>query len=320
MAYLESSALDRAELLDDFLDFLDANGWSRSGDEITNADGTTFAFDVAIAIANRATYPSGTTPDGSFGVKIKTDSFGPSGFSALKYSNDFTGPFGAAYYFTDGVTAALVVRSSTLRYSHLVFGHLDKHDLYTLDVPFIAGMYYEFWRTQLNFSSDGDDNGFNYVESQDHEIGFFGEPGNCLALVQDGIVDPSLGFTDGLHYPAWHVSSQRLAFTSGATSIGTGLMLDYFTSVQNQAMTGGVPLHCLPCVADAGTVLCYLGDLSLVRLVNIAGLSPAQVLSFAGDDWVCFPLKQQGDINSQCFGTTPLPAPNSGYYGLAFKK
>jgi hypothetical protein len=322
MAYLEGSALDRAELLEALLTFLDANGWDRSGDEITNSLGTTFAFDAALAIPNRATYPSGSVPDGSFGVKIKTDSFGVAGFSALRYSNDFTGPFAATYFFTDGVTCAVVVKSANLRYSHIVFGHVDKHDLYTAEVPFVAGISYQWWWRIANYWSDSD-SGFNYIYSDQHGFGYFGENNQCISLVPDGVVDPTLGFTDGLHYPDWHNTSHQYPWVSNAYdsgNVGESFILDYFTGVQNQSMTGGVPLHALPVIVDAGTVLCYLGELSLVRLVNIVGLSPGQVISFAGDDWVAFPMKQQGDVNAQVGGATPLPICNSGYYGLAFKK
>jgi hypothetical protein len=304
MAYLESTATDRADLLDDFLTFLAAHGWTRAGSEITNSAGTTFAFDVAVAIAARALYPTGTVNDGSFGVKIKTDSFGVAGYSAIKYSNDFTGPFPVTYYFTDGLTAHCVVKNSSVRYAHLSFGHLDTHDLHSFDVPFIAAMYYEWWWRQANYTSDSD-SGFNYVQSDHHGIGHFGEDGQCLALL-----------------PAWHNTCHHYAFASPASSdlSGDRYILDFFTGVQNQSMTGGIPLHTLPMIADPGTQICYIGDLSNIRLVNILGLSPAQVVSYAGDDWVVFPLKQQGDINSQCFGATPLPVCNTGYYGLAYKK
>lgn len=323
MAYLEGSALDRAELLENLLVFLTANGWTRDGNVAINSLGTKFDFHIT-QNNNRSQLPSGTVTDHYFQVRVGLEEFGGAAgtWSPYRFSNDFSGPFSATYFFTDGITCAVVVKSSNLRYSHIVFGHLDKYDLYTPNVAFISSQYYEWWWRISDYASDGD-SGFNYISSGRHGMGWAGDDSYALILVPDGVVDPLLGFADGMHYASMLNIVRRFAWVSSAwasgSNVGVAYQLDYFTAIQNQATTGGIPLHAIPVVEDAG-VLCYLGDMSLFRLVNIIGLSPGQVISFADDDWVVFPVKQLGDLNAQNFGAAPLPITNSGMWGLAFKK
>jgi hypothetical protein len=182
-------------------------------------------------------------------------------------------------------------------------------------------MYYEWWWRISDYGSDYD-SGFNSVYSGRHGMGWAGENGQSGAYVPAGVLDPTLGFSAGPAWIDWHNTSHHYQWVSEAWNsgnVGQSFLLDYFTAIENQPTTGGVPLHSLPVIIDQG-VLCYLGELPQMRLVNIIGLSAGQVVSYAGDDWVVFPLKQYGDLNSQTYGATPLPITNSGMYGLAFKK
>jgi hypothetical protein len=141
------------------------------------------------------------------------------------------------------------------------------------------------------------------------------------------LVDPALGFTSGA-FVAGETGTPRVRdlnifdYVRNFDGTTTVRLLDYMSFIDNQGHTGGVNLAPLPCCVfdDIATNAAYIGDLPTTALLNLIGLSPGQVLTFSGEEWIVFPAKQAGAFDTTKLGVNPLNVPTSAFYGIAYRK
>ncbi len=327
MQYLNTAAADIAAFLVEVRDFLSSNGWTILADntgagtpalEVTNANG--HDFKLSTGVDAQTLYGVGAFNDRYLSLSYqKSDIGAAAGYSTISKTNDMAGPYANIWLFTDDAATFcnIVIQSSNYRYSHASFGNLDPKDCHAENLPYTAGNLYRWWRHSATLSANGhhDPSSIAY-----HGIGYFGDATYCRIGLPDGLLDPALDFTDGpIDGPTvWHTSSrdtQRIVTSTAAR------LLDYFKTIANHSFTGAIPLSPLPIIVGGdNSVRAYVGDIPGVCLVDVTGLSPGQILTFATDEWVVFPLKQFGlDVNAHG-GASPQDVCNSTNYGFAYRK
>jgi hypothetical protein len=337
MQFLLTNATDFNDLLIEIRNFLTANGWTTLVDgtggggltlEITNGNGHDFKLDGANTVVTNEYVGGALVPFNDRFCRLqfqKSDIGLAAGYTATYAEvNDCAGPFSNVWLFTDddATYCHVVMQTGNSRYNHFSFGNLDPKGVHAIATPYCMGLYYMYWRNQLSYQTDG--NPFNYPVSGFHNVGMFCDDtpnGKAMRVgVPDGIVDPLLGFTDGgIELPTLLQLCSR--YNTRGLSLGQALLLDFFTTIDNHSHTGGVPISPLPIlVKGTGFVYSYIGDIPTIGLVNMTGLSPGQELTFAGDTWIVFPLKQFGLEAATAFGVAPQPVLNSRNFGIAIQK
>ncbi len=325
MQYLNTSAADIAALLVEVRDFLSSNGWTILVDdtgagtpalEATNAN--SHDFKLSTGVTAQVLYGVGAFNDRYLSLSYqKSDIGAAAGYSAVVQTNDMAGPYPNIWLLTDDAATYchIIVQCSNYRFAQASFGDLDNKSLHAIDVPFCAGNYYKWWRHTATLSA----NAHHDPGDGAHSIGYFGEAQLHIG-VPDALLDPSLDFTDGpLDGPSIVDLSRR--FTQRTIGDTTAYLLDFFKCVQNHSHTGSIPISTLPVmVYGDNSVRAYIGDLPTVGLVNVTGLAAAQVLTFASDEWIVFPMKQFGLDENAVGGANPQDVANSTNYGFAFQK
>lgn len=346
MHFLQTNAVDLNGLLIALKNFLSANGWTVLADgtggggltlEMTNANGHSFKFTSRVDAQNSwATGVSVGFNDRLLAVAFQKSDIGMAAGYTTKAAetNDMAGPFSNIWLFTDNAaTYCHVVTQIGNRFSHFSFGDLNNRGLHAVNIPYAFGLYYIYW--QWNPWSPANSSGYNaFIDPSagQHNIGFFCEDAvseniafanNCTRVgLPDGVVDPLLGFTDGpLEAPTLRGLSNRNLSKDPSGLIG-GHFLDFIHQYDNQGYTGGVPIFpCSIIVYDpAATAHTIVGEWPYIGQVNMDGLSPAQELTFAGETWIVFPLKQAGTYAAMNGGISAQPITNSLNYGIAIKK
>lgn len=344
MKYLATNAVDLNGLLIALKNFLSANGWTVLADgtgggglalELTNANGHSFKFGSTTQSKFNYTL-GGNFNDRFLNIYYQNADIGmAAGYTSEEArSNDMNGPFLNVWFFTDeGATYChVMLQTANSRFNHFSFGDLDNKGLHAADIPYAAGLYWQYWRDQENYSNTaGNGNPFNYPQASSHFVGLFGEGtnaqlnfnNNALRVgIPDGVLDPTLGFVDGpVESPLVRQTCTRYYDPNDIGVDSTGRLLDYFSGIDNQSHTGGVPIFPLPVVIYDGVgANTYIGEIPTIGLVNMTGLSAGQIVSFAGEDWMVFPLKQVGVLSACKYKASPQPVCNSINYGIAVKK
>lgn len=342
MKFQNTNAVDTNGLLIAIKNFLAANGWTVVTDgtgggglslEVQNANGHKFA--LTSTLATPTWFGQGVINDRRIHMDFDKAIIGlAAGYTGFRgFANDLTGPFPNIWLFTDDAATYfhLVAQASADRYTHMSFGNLDARGMHAEKLPFCVGLYWQYWSDQANFSnSNSNGNPFNNPQSGTHRVGQFGEASTltdqyacCRIGCPDGLLDPALGFADGALQQLYiHNISDREYFRT-VSGNNSSRPLDFASSIRNHSFTGGVNLAPLMMMTGAtadGSLFSYLGDLPNICYVNMMGLSPGQVLTFAGDEWICFPLKQYSIVDACKFGASPQNKPSSAFYGLAYKK
>lgn len=333
MIVSNTSAADFPALLDALYTFLTGNGWTGSHTAgattatLVNSNGHT--FNVTSSTTARTDFFTGAFTDRDILVSFdRTIVGGAPGASATARSNDFQGPFPNIWFFTDDAATFchIVTQSSASRYSHMSFGDLDNKGIHAEALPFAAGMWWQYWCDQANYSnSNGDGNPFNNPSSNQHSPDYLNggdsTNGGPIIGIPDGVLDPTLFFTDGplVSASVLRLSDREYSKTTGGNN--SAYFLDYLCNVNNGGYTGGVILSPMPAVTNSASqdVRAFIGEYPSVALVNMQGLSPGQTITFADDEWLVFPLKQFGTTEAAKFGSNPLPQPNSWRYGYAYR-
>jgi len=329
MQLLNTSATDFNDMLDELYTFLTGNGWTGShtpgsgSATLINSNGHTFALTTTTTA--RTDVFTGAFTDQFLRITYdRTIVGGAAGQSGQAAANDMFGPFPNLWFVTDDAATYchVIAQCSAARYGHASFGDLDNKGIHSENLPFTAAMYWQFWCNSTNYSnSNGDGNPFNYPSSGTHLVPYLDSSSNTKIGIPDGLLDPTLFFTDG---PIIDTALRGLCdreYTITTNSDNSARLLDYFCVVENKAFTGGVVLSPIPAMSVASTndVQAYIGDFPGVALVNMQGLSPGQTLTFGDEEWLVFPFKQYGLQEAAKFGNNPLPFPNSWRYGFAYK-
>lgn len=329
MQMQNTSAANFPAMLTALYTFLTTNGWTGSHTPgsgtatLINSHGQTFALSTQ-QVARTDVF-TGSLTDQYLRMTYDREIVGGTpGQSAQAIMNDMFGPFPNLWFFTDDAATFchVVAQCSASRYSHGSFGTMDNKGIHAELLPYTAGTFWQFWATSTNITNTtGDGNPFNNPSSGTHLIPYLDAANNTKIGIPDGLLDPTLFFTDGpiIDSSLLNICDREYALTTGSNN--SARFLDYFCCVENKTFTGGVVLSPLPAVSTAGTndVRAYIGDFPGVALVNMQGLSPGQTLTFADEEWLVFPIKQTGTQEAAKFGSNPLPFPNSWRYGFAYK-
>lgn len=349
MHFLQTNAVDLNGLLVALKNFLSANGWTILADgtgggglalEVTNANGHSFKFSSITQNQNVYT-PAGAGPtvfvERLLQIAFQKSDIGlAAGYTAKPAKvNDMTGPFSNVWLFTDDAASYchVVMQTANARYNHFSFGDIDNKGMHAIQVPYAFGMYHVWWQwTPLYTGNNSSACAFTDFSTGSHRIGFYCEGSATEDInfasdvtrigVPDGLLDPALGFTDGpLETQFVRPNCSRHTFpTVGGNN--TGRPLDYMDHFDNQGYTGGVPIFPAPVTIKTPNDLVHtlIGEWPGIGSVNVDGLSPGQELDFAGEVWMCFPIKQYGTQAARNNGTNPQPFTNTLNYGIAVKK
>lgn len=333
MTYYHGSAATFDDVIEAIENFASGDGWTVSGrgsNTVTLAKfGSVYNFTRRVDV--RYDWVANANFDEVImSMKIRLDVEGSTNYSQEARCNDMAGPFSNVWLFSDEDKRCIngVLQTAADRYTHFTLGVLDPRGMHETDVGYIAATYWYWWRDRENYQNN---NGpFNNPSDGNHSIGHFGERNEIHVALPDGLLDETLNFRDGgfvtddnrLNDPRNQRICDRYYGLNQANQNTHCHMLDFFIAVDNQAQTGGIPLSALPViiVGQDGIARSYVGELPDVRLCNISGLTPAQSLNFADDEWVVFPLKQAGQISAAYGQIAPQPYANSIYYGFAYRK
>lgn len=338
MQFQQTSAANLNELLIAVRNFLDTHGWSVTADgtgggglSLTMQNSLGHDFYLTSYTDARTDVVSGAFTDRVLAVNWDKAAIGlaPGASARIAKTNDMAGPFANVWLITDDAATYchIIAQTATSRYSHTSFGRLDPSDMHSTDIPFAVGVYWQWWRT----GTDPNNVSTNQNDPSDtaHEIGYFcedsgsGTNANTTRIgIPDGLLDPALFFEDGaLELPTLRLNSSR-EYGAGVSSTTPQRLLDFQRLIVNQLATGGTHISPLP-VAVQGTtdsLHAFVGVFPGVGAVSMRGLAPGQILTFAGEEWIVFPLKQQGNVaNANGGGQATLDC-NSAFFGLAYKK
>lgn len=344
MHFLQTNAVDLNGLLIAVKNFLSANGWTVLADgtggggltlEMTNANGHSFKFTSRVDA--QAAYWTGVSVafnDRLLQIAYQKSNIGmAAGYTVTPAeSNDCSGPFSNVWLFTDAASTYChcIMQTDNARYNHFSFGDLDNKGLHGVNIPYAMGLYYMYWPNGPNYINGNLP--FNAPNHGAHNIGMFCEDassevvagtGRAIRLgVPNGLVDPALGFTAGaIEAPILRPLSTRWTILNASGDLA-GRFLDFLHQYDNQGYTGGVPVFPLAVVqrAPADGAHTQLGVIPTFGQVNMDGLSPGQQLDFAGEQWLCFPIKQKGTYEGANGGANPQNMTNSLNLGLAVRK
>lgn len=351
MSYLLTAATDVKDLMAKIRDFASTDGWTVGYDAVA-ASGRVGLSKGVCFISMQAT--TTTVTDAATGAVLNesyiqmglADAFAGGVTTYYGHTNsivtglndadgcltrDLYGPFTNVWLFSNAAkTEVHCVAQTSDRYSFISFGILEDHGLTQPDVAFIAGHDYMWWNNAAgNFTVNG--RAFNDPAAGSHHIGYFAN-GNNLLRIPSGLVDPALGFAAGTFYVSaqqnnasagiLHATHTRMRTADDIPANGGSLALDFLLAAQDDVTIGGSTLAGLPMYyydTDAPG-LTYLGDIPDVRSVYFQNLAAAQEITYAGDTWLCFPMKQKGTFEDSNYGSNYTARCNSIYYGFAFKK
>lgn len=329
MIIQQTFAADFKAMLAAVRDFLAGSGWTVVSDTITvastlvmqNSNGHKYRLQGTTT--GQTDFFTGAFTDTTLNCQFDLGNTGgtPGTYSSAGDCNDMTGPFPSLWLFTDEAATFCHIAAQTapVRYAHASFGEVDPKGLHNASIDYVAGTYWNYWATQANYSnSPPDGNPFNNPESGWHHVDHI--DGTLWLGIPDGVLDPSLFFTDGpvVNQP-WRLNDREYGKSTGTNN--TALWTDYFCNVTNKTFTGGVILTPLPLAANPASqdVMAIVGEIPQMALVNMQSLSPGQTLVFGDDEWLVFPIKQFGTQEAAKFGSNPLPQPNSWRYGFAYR-
>lgn len=330
MIVQQTSAANFNAMLVAVRDFLAGNGWTVVSDTISGSstliiqNSTGHKYRLRGTTTARTDFFTGAFTDTTLNCEFDRGNTGgtPGTYQTTPGDcNDMTGPFPSLWLFTDEAATFchIVAQSAPVRYSHASFGEIDNKGLHDAHIDYAAGSFWVYWATQENISnSNNDGNPFNNPQSNSHQVDHI--DGGIWLGIPDGVLDPSLFFTDGhvINQP-WRLNDREYGKSTGVNN--TALWADYFCNVTNKTFTGGIILTPLPMAANPASqdVMAIVGEIPQMALVNMQGLSPGQTLVFADDEWLVFPIKQFGTQEAAKFGSNPQREPNSWRYGFAYR-
>lgn len=334
MAFTQISATDLADLQAQLLAWLVASaGWSNAGaNKVQNADGYKWRVAPGGNVA-RAHYPEylGAVVnliDNHFHVYFDNTTVGGVGESVQdNVGNDWHGPFPNVWFFATNKYCHVVAQVATNRYNHMSFGSLDDRGISPFPIAYFCGIFYKFWADNIptnhnNFAPNAMDKVGN-----PHYYGHYHAPNNTYYHVgfPDNVLETSLGFGDGpvsTNGGLLQTSQLMPLYSQAVTGANAfGYALDFIPAIENQSATGGVPIIPIPWAIYAGDGgLCWLGELPNMGACQLNGLSAGQTISYAGDEWLVFPLKQLGLADHTKYGGNPMRDVNTVNHGFAYKK
>lgn len=328
MIVSNTSAADFAAMLDALYTFLTSNGWTgvshTPGSEVaTIKNSNNHTFYITSQLVARTDAFTGAFNDKYLRVAYEKGDIGATaGASANCICNDMYGPFPNLWFFTDddATFCHVVAQCSSARYSHCSFGDLDNKGIHAEALPFTAGTYWQYWASSTNITSgDVNTNPFNRPRSTVHSIDMV--DADAKIGIPDGLLDPTLFFTDGPIVDASHINIWDREFVVTADNDNSARWHDYLCCTENKPHVGGVLLSPMPVVTNAASadVRAFIGEFPGIALVNITGLSPGQTITFADDEWLVFPIKQYGLAEAASSGNNPQAQPNSAWFGFAYR-
>jgi hypothetical protein len=197
-------------------------------------------------------------------------------------------------------------------------------------VPYAYGNFYSWWPNAADYTENASYNP-NNPDIGDHNFGptmYQNYTKACFHIRpwQTGLMPtgfPAAGIYQNEYltttmYPRGNANDDY-------SSTKTGGLLNYMAGLGNPSTTGGTALHGLPVFfrkdntsVDADHFM--LGVMPDIRLVDMADYAPGDEVTYGEDTWVVFPWVSNGAWGQMGYGASPDWRPNTGDYGIAFKK
>lgn len=254
--------------------------------------------------------------------------------------NDVNGSFNNVWLFSGGTGDPkyvwAVVQSGSNRYTHFGFGIVDKLGMSHPDVGFVLGNYSTWWPNYADYSNEplyGPNNPAGHsTGTAIHKMGaaFWRSANSTRPVAHVNIQSSTLptGFPAAGVYGSDYITPTmypRSREDDDRTGTYTGGILNYLSPIGNMPTTGGTHMSGCPVMfrkdsTTAGIEHCFLGALPGVRIVDCGDTAAGSTVTFGTEEWVVFPWVQKGEWNNMNYGTVPTEYPNTGDYGIAYKK
>ena len=203
------------------------------------------------------------------------------------------------YHLISGTSPDAVfvaVEYSPGMYRHLYFGSLDKAGAYTGGMIFSASEpdYYAQLRQPVMFTDYNDYYGIQ-----------------AGGMVYASAIDAITGWAQITKYIAATVPSGRRAETLSFSTITDGISRTHLErvlyGVTPNAFNGVTPLFPIPILLDRGSGLFSpMGNVHLVRYMNMANHAPGDVITIGSDQWLVLPAWQKGSATTGNIGYAVL--------------
>lgn len=256
-------------------------------------------------------------------------------------SNDWAGAFPSLRLFSNPAGDYVhVVAQKGSRFNHFSFGMLDNMGMSGDRVPYVTGLFYEFWE------GNSDPAASNYNANKPSASGGSSLTATTLtpnighrfpfSIGHSGGSSTHLGTQENLYLPANVMDPTFFPETQGIISTRTARLVEIYNNADGNpswsrfigfmhgrmnalSTTIGRPLVDLPCFKLAGTnfdaPFQFMGRYPDVRLVWLDGLNPGQVIEVDNEQWMVFPWKQKGAEAA----VASQGGVNTWDYGLAYR-
>lgn len=329
MSYESGTYTDIADLLAKIRIFAVANGWTanetaaswtnleKSGQFVNlRAVDAVYTTDVPgpfIAMRGATGYDSlegyGTQP----------------GTSREVVSNDLTSG-GAYHLFSDGDYVHVAAEPRVGVFSHVGFGAVDKVGTYT-GGAYLFGLRWNHAHVAATTTNNRINDPFNNHHAVPFDCGnsLLSQNNDGHSHVLRAEVDAKTGsdgwFFFGNNSTATAAQRRGLGVWRGSSALSfnapsLGILQTPFELTPSAYNQVGFLFPVPAMVQRPDSFYSPVGWYPDVRLVNMTNIQPGQVLSIAGDDWMCFPLKRKTGQR----GISTSSDLNSWVFGLAYKR
>jgi hypothetical protein len=239
--------------------------------------------------------------------------------------NDLSGPFPSYHLFADpalGRHIHVVVQTASDRWQCFGFGRVDKGGLTHAGSSYLTGGSRSWVR-----AAGAVDAALQYYNlASGFTTGFAvnaGRTGINNAVLN--LYSPDALPDDSAEWPKMIASASIMPHLTGRSRPDewpgerNAHLLSGVVRHPVSQFSGAAMFHALPVVqmAAGASKLCWVGDFPNVRLVNMDGMRPGQLVEIAADDWLVFPVGRQVPWGTQVQTGFQF---STGQYALAFKR
>ncbi|USN16448.1 hypothetical protein POLUDNITSA_00330 [Brevundimonas phage vB_BpoS-Poludnitsa] len=309
--------------------FAATQGWTVNGNYLSNGDCHATLHTLTTGTMNDTYGPSGSAaaPDHILvgrlnAVNAPMTSAQVIGSAGVR-TNDLTPPYANYWLFSGGVGDPpyihLVVQKASGRFCHFSFGVLDKKG-----VPYSGGAFMIGERYNWGFSSSSPNSnasGSNIDGTGHYYFGSSGSYNQSTYNISMGEIEPGVVIADGppvSDFPNGILAALFDVGDSFPASIGNARWLGTFFHLGPLPINGVTPLMEVPVLRySTNARVQYFGSLPNWRYCSMIGRDEGETVSFAGEEWMIFPIKRARPWNPEPYAEKIV---TSGPYGFAVKK
>ncbi len=329
MSYETSTYTDIADLLAKIRIFAVANGWTANE---TAASWTNLSKDGQFVNLRAVDAEYTTNVPGPFiamrgatGYDSMEGYSTQPGTSSEVVSNDLSSG-GSYHIFSDGDYVHVALQPRVGVFSHIGFGAVDKVGAYT-GGAYLFGLVWNHAHVASAATNNRINDPFNNSHAVPFDCGFSGSNqnqgghGHILRAEVDGKSGSDGWFYYSGNSTLSNAQRRGLGVWRGSSSLGLspislGILQTAFERTPSAYNQVGFLFPVPAMVQRPDSFYSPVGWYPDVRLVNMTNIQPGQVLSIAGDEWMCFPLKRKTSQR----GISASSDLNSWVFGLAYKR